>query len=170
MEVANQIVALSVDTPASRLREDESGPPLVARLDPRRSSICFGAEREACHGPVRVPGCDAEGNPYRFEEPVITGELRPPRYEGDLVSAPGPTGQGPSADLKRSEALLREARAALRRLDTLMSNAQAAQDPVTPLVAEARSGLERVVGQLARRRSTDERRRRAASKKKTRER
>jgi hypothetical protein len=51
-----------------------------------------------------------------------------------------------------------------------MSNAQAAQDPVTPLVAEARSGLERVVGQLARRRSTDARRLRAASKKKTRER
>jgi hypothetical protein len=42
------------------------------------------------------------------------------------VSAPGP-----SADLKRS--------------DTLMSDAQAAQDPVTPLVAEARSNLERVV-------------------------
>jgi hypothetical protein len=59
------------------------------------------------------------------------------------VSAPGPTGQGPSADLKRSEALLRGARAALRRLDTLMSDAQAAQDPVTLLVAEARSNLER---------------------------
>jgi hypothetical protein len=78
------------------------------------------------------------------------------------VSASGPTGQGPSADLKRSEALLREARAALRRLDILMSNAQAAQDPVTPLVAEARSNLERVVGQLVRRRSSDERRLRAA--------
>jgi hypothetical protein len=52
------------------------------------------------------------------------------------VSAPGPTGHVPSADLKRSEALLREARAALRRLDTLMSDAQDAQDPVTPLVAE----------------------------------
>jgi hypothetical protein len=53
-----------------------------------------------------------------------------------------------------------------------MSDAQAAQDPVTPLVAEARSGLERVVGQLARRRSTGQRRLRAASKnkKKTRER
>jgi hypothetical protein len=51
-----------------------------------------------------------------------------------------------------------------------MSNAQAAQDPVTPLVAEARSNLERVVGQLVRRRSTDERRLRAASKKKMRER
>ena len=62
------------------------------------------------------------------------------------MSAPGPTGHGPSADLKRSEALLRGARAALRRLDTLMSDAQAAQDPVTPLVAEARSNLERVVG------------------------
>src|SRR5438128_300782 len=97
------------------------------------------------------------------------GKQLPP-YGGDGVTAPGPTGQGPSADLKRSEALLREARAALRRLDTLMSNAQAAQDPVTPLVAEARSGLERVVGQLARRRSTDERRLRAASKKKTRQR
>jgi hypothetical protein len=33
------------------------------------------------------------------------------------------TGQGPSADLKRSEALLREARAALRRLDTLIPSA-----------------------------------------------
>jgi hypothetical protein len=51
-----------------------------------------------------------------------------------------------------------------------MSAAQAAQDPVTPLVAEARSNLERVVGQLARRRSTDERRLRAANNKKTRER
>jgi hypothetical protein len=46
-----------------------------------------------------------------------------------------------------------------------MSNAQAAQDPVTPLVAEARSNLERVVGQLVRRRSSDERRLRAAGKK-----
>jgi hypothetical protein len=51
-----------------------------------------------------------------------------------------------------------------------MSNAQAAQDPVTPLVVEARSNLERVVGQLARRRSTDQRRLCAASKKKTRQR
>jgi hypothetical protein len=42
---------------------------------------------------------------------------------------------------------------------------------VTPLVADARSDLERVVWQLARRRSTEERRLRAASKnKKTRER
>ena len=86
------------------------------------------------------------------------------------MSLPGPTGQGPSADLKRSEALLREARAALRRLDTLLSDAQAAQDPVTPLVAEARSNLERVVGQLARRRSTDERRLRPASNVRTRQR
>jgi hypothetical protein len=51
-----------------------------------------------------------------------------------------------------------------------MLDAQAAQDPVTPLVAEARSNLERVVGQLSRRRSTDQRRLRAASKKKTSER
>jgi hypothetical protein len=50
-----------------------------------------------------------------------------------------------------------------------MSDAQAAQDPVTPLVAEARSTLERVVAQLARRRCTDERRLRAVSKKKTRQ-
>ncbi len=77
------------------------------------------------------------------------------------MSRLGPPGQGPSADLKRSEALLREARAALRRLDTLMSDAQAAQDPVTPLVAEARSNLERVVVQLGRRPSIEERRLRA---------
>jgi len=54
---------------------------------------------------------------------------------------------GPSADLKRSEALLHAARAALRRLVTLMSDAQAVQDPVTPLVAEARSTLERMIAQ-----------------------
>jgi len=43
------------------------------------------------------------------------------------------------------------------------SDAQAAQDPLIPLVAEARNNLERVVRQLARRRSTDEGRLRPAS-------
>ena len=75
------------------------------------------------------------------------------------AKAPAPT----SSDPKRCSARL-------ARLSAGSSNPQAAQDPVTPLVAEARSGLERVVGQLARRRSTDQRRLRAASKKKTRER
>src|SRR3981081_2191025 len=43
-------------------------------------------------------------------------------------------------------------------------------DALTPMVAEARNNLERVVRQLARRRSTDERRLRPASNVRTRQR
>jgi hypothetical protein len=74
----------------------------------------------------------------------------------DLTSA--------ATDSKRTAALLRDARAALRRLDTLATTALTADDPAVALVAEARRATERLVEQLARREQAGQRRARQAAR------
>jgi hypothetical protein len=66
------------------------------------------------------------------------------------------------ADAKRTEMLLRDARAVLHRLDTLASVAIAADDPAARLIADARGTVERLVIQLGRRGQVQQRQAREA--------
>ena len=57
-------------------------------------------------------------------------------------------------EAKRVAALLRDARAALRKVDTLAATALAVEDPSLGAISEARAAVERVVRQLERRHAT----------------
>jgi hypothetical protein len=52
------------------------------------------------------------------------------------------------ADAKRTEALLRDARAVLRKLDVLLAEAAALDDPAAVPAGEARATVERLVRDL----------------------
>ena len=61
------------------------------------------------------------------------------------------------AESKRTVAMLRDARSVLRRIDTLAATASAVDDPSLPLIAEVRSGAERLVSNLMRRQQSEQR-------------
>ena len=61
------------------------------------------------------------------------------------------------AESKRTAAMLRDARSVLRRIDGLAATALAADDPSAPLIAEVRTGAERLVTNLTRRQQTEQR-------------
>ena len=67
-----------------------------------------------------------------------------------------------SLDVKRTAMLVRDARAVLRRVDVLMATAAATEDPAVADIAALRSDTERLVAQLARRESGQQRRARDA--------
>ena len=61
------------------------------------------------------------------------------------------TGDDPIATgraVKRTEALLRDARAVLRRVDGLLATALANEDPALPEIAALRDACDRLVAQL----------------------
>jgi hypothetical protein len=61
------------------------------------------------------------------------------------------------AGVKRTEALLRDARSVLRRVDALAAKASAAEDPSGALIAEVRAACEHLVSQLAHRQQIERR-------------
>jgi hypothetical protein len=61
------------------------------------------------------------------------------------------------AEMKRTAALLRDARSVLRRVDTLARTAGAVDDPSLPVIAEVQSATERLVNVLGRRQQTGQR-------------
>ena len=65
-------------------------------------------------------------------------------------------------EVKRTAALLRDARAVLRRLDALAAAARAADDPAHADISALRDGCERLVSQLGHREQTLQRRAREA--------
>ena len=71
---------------------------------------------------------------------------------------PMTTGQ----ELKRTQALLRDARAVLRRVDVLLATALAIEDPALPEIAALRDACDRLVTQLGWRAQTEQRRARNA--------
>jgi hypothetical protein len=71
---------------------------------------------------------------------------------------PMTTGQ----ELKRTQALLRDARAVLRRVDVLLATALAIEDPALPEIAALRDACDRLVTQFGRRAQSEQRRARDA--------
>jgi ribosomal 50S subunit-associated protein YjgA (DUF615 family) len=65
-------------------------------------------------------------------------------------------------EVKRTETLLRDARAVLRRVDVLAAQAVATGDPALADIAALRDGCDRLVSQLARRAQAEQRRARDA--------
>jgi soluble cytochrome b562 len=65
-------------------------------------------------------------------------------------------------EVKRTAALLRDARAVLRKLDVLAAAARAADDPAHADISALRDGCERLVSQLGHREQTLQRRARDA--------
>jgi hypothetical protein len=65
-------------------------------------------------------------------------------------------------EVKRTQALVRDARAVLRKLDVLAAMALAAEDPAVPDIAALRDGCERLLAQLAHREQVEQRRARDA--------
>jgi hypothetical protein len=65
-------------------------------------------------------------------------------------------------EVKRTETLLRDARAVLRNLDVLAAQALATEDPALPDIAALRDGCDRLVSQLSRRAQAEQRRARDA--------
>jgi hypothetical protein len=61
------------------------------------------------------------------------------------------------AEMKRTEALLRDARSVLRRVDALAAMASASDDPSCALIAEVRSAAEHLASQLAHRQHIEQR-------------
>ncbi|MGO9974978.1 MAG: hypothetical protein ACLP01_19695 [Solirubrobacteraceae bacterium] len=61
------------------------------------------------------------------------------------------------AEMKRTEALLRDARSVLRRVDALAAIASASDGPSRALIAEVRTAAERLVSQLAHRQHIEQR-------------
>jgi len=61
------------------------------------------------------------------------------------------------AEMKRTAAMLRDARSVLRRVDTLAKTASTADDPSLPVIAEVQSATERLVTLLGRRQQTVQR-------------
>ncbi len=64
---------------------------------------------------------------------------------------------GGLAEMKRTAALLRDARSVQRRVDVLAATAMAVDDPSLPVIAEVRSAAERLVMVLGRRQQTEQR-------------
>lgn len=64
--------------------------------------------------------------------------------------------------VKRTEALLRDARAVLRRVDVLAATALAIEDPALPEIAALRDAADRLVTQLGWRVQAEQRRARDA--------
>ena len=60
------------------------------------------------------------------------------------------------AESKRTAAMLRDARALLRRSDTLAATASAADDPTAPVIAAVRSAAERLVASLTQRQQMEQ--------------
>lgn len=67
-----------------------------------------------------------------------------------------------AADVKRTAALLRDARGILRRIDVLMATAAAVEDPALREIAALRDGADHLVSQLAHREQAQQRRAREA--------
>jgi hypothetical protein len=65
-------------------------------------------------------------------------------------------------EVKRTETLLHDARAVLRRLDVLAAQAMATEDPALPEIAALRDGCDRLVSLLSRRAQAEKRRARDA--------
>jgi hypothetical protein len=65
-------------------------------------------------------------------------------------------------ELKRTQALLRDARAVLRRVDVLLATALAIEDPALPEIAALRDACDRLVAQLGWRAQAEQRRARDA--------
>jgi precorrin isomerase len=61
------------------------------------------------------------------------------------------------AEMKRTEALLRDARSVLRRVDALAAKASTSDDPSRALIAEVRTAAEHLVSQLAHRQQIERR-------------
>ena len=61
------------------------------------------------------------------------------------------------AEMKRTEALLRDARSVLRRVDALAAKASTSDDPSHALIGEVRTAAEHLVSQLAHRQQTERR-------------
>jgi hypothetical protein len=61
------------------------------------------------------------------------------------------------AESKRTAAMLRDARSIGRRIDSLAATASATDDPSLSLIAEVRSGAERLVSNLTRRQQVEQR-------------
>jgi hypothetical protein len=61
------------------------------------------------------------------------------------------------AEMKRTEALLRDARSVLRRVDALAAKASTSDDPSRGLIAEVRTACEHLVSQLAHRQQIERR-------------
>jgi hypothetical protein len=61
------------------------------------------------------------------------------------------------AEMKRTEALLRDARSVLRRVDALAATASTSDDPSRALIAEVRTAAEHLVSQLAHRQHIEQR-------------
>ena len=61
------------------------------------------------------------------------------------------------AEMKRTEALLRDARSVLRRVDALAAKASTSDDPSRALIVEVRTAAEHLVSQLAHRQQTERR-------------
>lgn len=79
---------------------------------------------------------------------------------GQAMTRDDPVGAGQA--VKRTEALLRDARAVLRRLDVLAATAMAVEDPALPDIAALRDACDRLVTQLGRRAQAEQRRARDA--------
>jgi transcription initiation factor TFIIIB Brf1 subunit/transcription initiation factor TFIIB len=67
-----------------------------------------------------------------------------------------------AAAVKRTTALLRDARSVQRRLDVLLAMAMAAEDASLPRIAEARDAVERLVSELTFREQVERRQARQA--------
>jgi hypothetical protein len=67
-----------------------------------------------------------------------------------------------AADVKRTAALLRDARSILRRIDVLAATAAAVDDPALRDIAALREAADRLVSQLAHRGQAEQRRAREA--------
>ena len=61
------------------------------------------------------------------------------------------------AEMKRTEALLRDARSVLRRVDALAAKASTSDDPSRALIVQVRTAAEHLVSQLAHRQQTERR-------------
>lgn len=67
-----------------------------------------------------------------------------------------------AADVKRTAAMLRDARSILRRIDVLLATAAALEDPALRDIAALRDGADHLVSQLAHRGQAQQRRAREA--------
>ena len=80
---------------------------------------------------------------------------RADRHTSAVMSPPDPTAV--LAEMKRTEALLRDARSVLRRVDALAARAKTSDDPSRALIAEVRTACEHLVSQLAHRQQIERR-------------
>ena len=81
--------------------------------------------------------------------------VRADRHTPAVMSPSDPTAV--LAEMKRTEALLRDARSVLRRVDALAAKASASDGPSRALIAEVRTACEHLVSQLAHRQQIERR-------------